>query len=115
MDKELGITYSDLLTKDLVVIVISAGATNTSLLAVKGLMQMRAYKELSTIIFTNYWGIVMQSFCDDIPTYSLAKLCSIEYVKKESEEQVEQPKNKPIINNTSSMTAEQFKNLFKSS
>lgn len=113
--KDIGVSFNDLLTKDLVVIVIEAGATPFSILSVKGLMQLRAFRELPTIIFTNHYNTGVLDLTDTVPTYNLAKYCSIEYVSKQADEQNEQPKGKPVVNNPSSMTAEQFKNLFKSS
>ena len=109
---EFGVTFKDLLNKDLVVVVIEAGATSQSILSVKGLMQMRAVRELPTIIFTNSYGGLVLDLCDEIPTYNLAKLCSIEYNSKTEVAEVTKPK--PVANGTASMTAEQFKNLYKS-
>lgn len=113
--KDIGVSFNDLINKDLVVVVIEAGATPFSILSVKGLMQLRAFRELPTIIFTNHYNSGVLDLCDTFPTYNLAKYCSIEYISKQSEEQASQPKGKPVVESTASMTAEQFKNLFKSS
>lgn len=74
-------TYNDLINRDICIVVIDAGATHTSLLAVKGLVQLRAQKLKPTIIFTNQWNIQVRDLCaeDDYASYNLATLYSIEY------------------------------------
>ena len=67
--------------------VIDAGATYTSLLAVKGLVQLRAQKLKPTIIFTNQWNNYVRDICseDDYECYNLATLYSIEYKNSSKE------------------------------
>ena len=47
--------YNDLLTSDICVVHITTGSLYTQVRAVKGLMQMRASNNKSTIIFTDAW------------------------------------------------------------
>lgn len=76
-------TYNDLIERDVCVIVIDAGATNVSLLAVKGLVQLRSQKLKPTIIFTNSWNKYVRDLCseDNYKCFNLATLYSVEYGK----------------------------------
>lgn len=112
-DTELGVSYNDILKKDLVVVDIEAGATNNSILAVKGLMQLRAFRSLPTIIFTNQWGSVIQDLCDNQSSFSLASLYSVEYKEKAKEKMAN--KKSLVTSDTASLTTEQFKSLFGTS
>lgn len=78
---EKSYNYNDLIKRDICVIVIDAGATYTSLLAVKGLLQLRAQQLKPTIIFTNQWNNYVRDMCseDNYECYNLATLYSIEY------------------------------------
>lgn len=73
--------YNDLINRDICIVVIDAGATYTSLLAVKGLLQLRAQQLKPTIIFTNQWNNYVRDMCseDNYNCYNLATLYSIEY------------------------------------
>lgn len=73
--------YNDLVTRDICVVVIDAGATYTSLQAVKGLMQLRAQKLKPTVIFTNSWNNYVRDMCSEngFECYNLATLYSVEY------------------------------------
>lgn len=87
-DLDKSYTYKDLIERDICVVVIDAGATYTSLLAVKGLLQLRAHKLKPTIVFTNQWNNYVRDICseDGYECYNLATLYSIEY-KNTSKEQ----------------------------
>lgn len=78
--------YNDILTRDLCVIVIDAGATYISLNSVKGVMQLRAYNQKSTIIFTNAWGTQVKDLCadNDYNCLNLATLYSVKYKNDDS-------------------------------
>ena len=78
-----GYNYNDLIERDVCVIVIDAGATNVSLLAVKGLMQLRSQKLKPTILFTNSWNKYVRDLCseDNYKCFNLATLYSVEYGK----------------------------------
>ena len=82
--------YNDLINRDICVVVIDAGATYTSLLAVKGLLQLRAQKMKPTIVFTNQWNSYVRDICseDDYECYNLATLYSVEYTNKEKDTDV---------------------------
>ena len=79
--------YNDLINRDICIVVIDAGATYTSLLAVKGLLQLRAQKLKPTIVFTNQWNGYVRDICseDDYECYNLATLYSIEYVARDKD------------------------------
>ena len=79
---EKSYNYNDLIKRDICVVVIDAGATYTSLLAVKGLLQLRAQQLRPTVIFTNQWNNYVRDMCseDNYECYNLATLYSIEYV-----------------------------------
>lgn len=112
------ISYKDVITRDVCVIVIDAGVTFNNIGTVKGLMQQRANKGLCTIIFTNYWGSYISDLCteDEEHVLNLATLYSVKYINKdkEVEEKVkEQPK--PISNSKSmvGISSEEFRNLMR--
>ena len=77
--------FGDYLDKQVCVVVIDAGANYKEVMAVKGLMQLRANRELPTIIFTGYWQrFVWDLIADDEYTgYNLAKLISVNYIDKD--------------------------------
>ena len=76
-------SYTSLLDSDVCVVVLDAGAVHGDVLAVKGLMQLRAKNLRPTIIFTNVWNSSVHDLHDnDSGSYNIAKLCSVEYIKK---------------------------------
>lgn len=77
--------FGEYLDKQVCVVVIDAGANYKEVMAVKGLMQLRANRELPTIIFTGYWQrFVWDLIADDeFSGYNLARLISVTYVDKE--------------------------------
>lgn len=110
------LSYMDLLNREVCVIVIDTGATRYSINAVKGLMQLRANRDLSTIIFTNAWGYYIFELCseDDYKSKNLATLYSVKYNEKYKDTQNERQKQLGTskTNNTMiGMDSESFKNL----
>ena len=81
VDKDSNDTFSSYINSDVCVVVIDAGATYLGINAVKGLMQLRANRGKSTIIFTNAWGTQIYDLCSegDEVCKNLAKLYTIEY------------------------------------
>lgn len=81
-------SFGDYLDKQVCVVVIDAGANYKEVMAVKGLMQLRANRYLPTIIFTGYWQrFVWDLVADESYTgYNLARLVSIEYINKDDED-----------------------------
>lgn len=78
---KLGITYAELLNTDICVVDILAGAEHQNITTVKGLIQARALRDKSTIVFTNEWGIAIKALCseDSDFTKNLCELVSVEY------------------------------------
>lgn len=79
--------FMSYIEKQVCIIVLDAGVTNNDINAVKGLMQLRGYRQLPTIIFTEYWGdnifyLISENADNQLDTYTLAKLISIEVIKK---------------------------------
>lgn len=126
LDSESGVVearkkYDTLLKSEVCILVIDAGATKVTILGVKGLMQMRAYKNLSTIIITHSWCKEVHSMqCDDedISSKNLARLISIEYNEKftanEAKYQDSQP-NAKVVNNRAGISSADFANLTRPS
>ena len=90
--------FEEYLDKQVCVVVIDTGASTTTVRNVRGFMQLRAYKSLPTIIFTDYWGSEISSLTlePEECSYSYAKLISVEYVQKERETPKE-PEQKHVI------------------
>lgn len=88
--RDWGTRYKDFLVASVCVVTIDAGVTPYGLNAVKGLMQLRALENKSTIIFTNAWGNSVRALCSEEGNREkyLATLISVEYentfVKTES-------------------------------
>lgn len=112
-DLELSLSYKDLLTKQLLVVDIEAGATTNSILVVKGVMQLRARKELATVIFTNQWGSIVTDLVGEDSTYNLATLYSVEYKSKKTTSSDTSKLESVLSRGNVSMTSEQFRNLMK--
>ena len=112
-DLELNLSYKDLLTKQLLVVDIEAGATTNSILVVKGVMQLRARKELATVIFTNQWGSIVTDLVGEDFTYNLATLYSVEYKSKKTTSSDTSKLESVLSRGNVSMTSEQFRNLMK--
>lgn len=80
-----GNSYDDYIKADICVVNMDAGTTYRGVLAVKGLMQLRALKGKPTYIVTSIWGSsVMELVSGRGNTErNLASLISVEYKKKE--------------------------------
>lgn len=84
LEKKDTINYQDILKRDVCVVSMDAGTRYSGILAVKGLMQLRAYSNKATIIVTNIWGsIVISNLVEEESEKSLrlATLYGIEYKK----------------------------------
>jgi hypothetical protein len=55
-NNELNISYRDLIDRDACLVFIEAGATLSDILNVKGLMELRAFRNMVTILFTGSWS-----------------------------------------------------------
>ena len=98
--------FDALLHTDVCVVVIDTGATIQDINAVKGLMQLRAHYDKSTLIFTNAWGSLkeIRDLCseDGILCKNLAEVLSVEYLPnyKDSSNTKSSTPQKPNIKNT---------------
>lgn len=83
-----GLTFTDLLNGDMCVVSMDAGCDTRGILAVKGLMQLRARRGKATIILTHVWNRTVNVLCnedDELKTLGLATCYSVKYVKKVEE------------------------------
>lgn len=127
------LNYNDLLTSDICVVHITTGSLYTQVRAVKGLMQMRASNNKSTIIFTDAWYTKFEHELRDslqmlytIETpldKSVARLVKFERIKEEdiedSEFDIKKVKGKESSalsgkQQISGATSAEFNNLFSS-
>ena len=76
------IKYKDLLNTDVCVVHITTGANYSHVRAVKGLMQMRAHNNKSTIIFTDAWWFNSESVSERYLKFSLQSLYDTESQSK---------------------------------
>lgn len=125
--------YNDLLTSDICVVHITTGSLYTQVRAVKGLMQMRASNNKSTIIFTDAWytkfehelrdSLQMLYTLETPLDKSVARLVKFERIKEEdiddSEFDIKKVKGKESSalsgkQQISGATSQQFNNLFSS-
>lgn len=125
--------YNDLLTSDICVVHITTGSLYTQVRAVKGLMQMRASNNKSTIIFTDAWytkfehelrdSLQMLYTLDSPLDKSVARLVKFERIKEEdiedSEFDIKKVKGKESSalsgkQQISGATSAEFNNLFSS-
>lgn len=111
--------YSDYLKTDVCIVTIDTGATFFSINAVKGLMQLRANRGKSTIIFTNIWNSQIFDLCSEKDEFSknLAELVSIEYTEaylKREEKYLDKGSISNKINSSSSLSTAEFNNLLSS-
>jgi hypothetical protein len=92
LGENVSVKYKDLLNTDICVIHITTGANYSHVRAVKGLMQMRAHNNKSTLIFTDAWWFNSSSttekylkaslqslYSDDIQSKAVARLVKISY------------------------------------
>lgn len=125
--------YNDLLTSDICVVHITTGSLYTQVRAVKGLMQMRASNNKSTIIFTDAWytkfehelrdSLQMLYTLDSPLDKSVARLVKFERIEEEdiedSEFDIKKVKGKESSalsgkQQISGATSAEFNNLFSS-
>lgn len=125
--------YNDLLTSDICVVHITTGSLYTQVRAVKGLMQMRANNNKSTIIFTDAWytkfehelrdSLQMLYTLETPLDKSVARLVKFERIKEEdiedSEFDIKKVKGKESSalsgkQQISGATSAEFNNLFSS-
>lgn len=122
--------YSDLLKKDVCVVHITTGANFNYVRAVKGLMQIRAHYDKSTLVFTDAWWfnisnnqseMYLQSslkslYDDDILSKAVARLHKITYKQKEVKKETTQeavPKSVRPTNNIVGTTKQSFEALMQ--
>lgn len=88
-DSSHGINYYDIIDRDVCVIALDSGVTKTGVDAVKGLMQLRANKDKSTLIITDYWGNFLDSVyhTEPVKLLNIAKLYSVTYTQKFTEQE----------------------------
>lgn len=112
--------FKDYLEKQVCVVVIDAGANYKEIMAVKGLMQLRANRELPTIIFTGYWQKYLFDLIgdDSHESFNLARLISVEYKDEEKNKDEESPNKvsttpraNPRSRGTSEISLEDFNKL----
>lgn len=107
----VSIKYKDLLTTDVCVIHITTGADYNHIRAVKGLLQMRAHNDKSTIIFTDAWWFTSSSkheiylkrtleslYSDDVLSKAVARLIKVSY--NISEDKIEKQKELSKFNSS---------------
>lgn len=80
------ISYNDIRNKQVCVVCIDAGATNEEILAVKGVMQLRAMYNLPTIMVTHVWNYNIGCLYNEGGTksYSIATLYQVRYKNKKN-------------------------------
>lgn len=90
-----GLELDTLLTSDICLVNILASATLDSILACKGLMQLRARFDKATLFLTDYYGPWLQTMYSDGESMDLAVLISVEYQRQDSSEVVASPDELP--------------------
>lgn len=126
----VNVKYKDLLRTDICVIHITTGANYSHVRAVKGLMQMRAHNNKSTLIFTDAWWFNNSSsterylkfsleslYSEEVQSKAVAKLVKISYKQRgssdtESDEYI--PKGVKPRSSTVGMSKNQLDNLLSS-
>lgn len=80
-----GLTFTEMLEDDICVVSMDAGCDYRGILAVKGLMQLRARRGKATIILTHVWNKTVLDLCNEDENFhslGLATLYSVKYIKK---------------------------------
>lgn len=130
LGENISIKYKDLLSTDICVIHISTGANYSHVRAVKGLMQMRAHNNKSTLIFTDAWWFNSSSstekylkyslqslYSDDVQSKAVAKLVKVSYkhnVDKDEEINDAPPKNVRPSNSFVGLSQNQLNDMLSS-
>lgn len=78
-----GLELATLLSSDICLVNILASATLDTILACKGLMQLRARSDKPTIFLTDYFGPGLVGLHSDEKSLDLAYMLSVEYVQQE--------------------------------
>lgn len=107
-----GDSFLDYVDADLCVTVIDAGSSILDILAVKGLMQLRANRRKPTIIIAEQWSKNVTPLCCDEKMFALAYCCSVVYGRKGNTASMEQMTD---LGEVPKMTSQQFSDLFKAS
>lgn len=78
-----GIEYKKILSSKICLIVMDAGTLSDEIMAVKGVMQLRARQNLPTIIVTHVWNNSLMTLqaCNGESCYDLATLYAVRYIK----------------------------------
>ena len=66
-ETHLGITYTDLLDRDICVLYLDSGCTEIAFYAAKGLLSLRALKQKTTILITNNYNVLLSQL--ETPPY----------------------------------------------
>ena len=110
--KEIGVSFDDLIKKDLCVIFIDAGANETVLGILKGLMELRSFSKRPTIFLTGHFSKSLFNLTTDEKLYNLAHFITVN--RKESKTIKQKKKsNTNGLDRGQELTAEEFNNLFK--
>lgn len=64
--KYAGMSFDELLTPDTCLVYLDAGGDDKALMAVKGLMQLRAWNDKSTVILTDYYSDRLYDLVEDV-------------------------------------------------
>lgn len=109
-EEKLGLNYFDLLDRDVCVVILDSGTMATGILAVKGLMQLRASKGKATIILTDLWGSQLEGlyYTDESNYKNIAKLVTVEYLSREKKPVEAPPVNRPSTMSRSQLSASEF-------
>lgn len=77
------ISYDDIVSKQVCLVVLDSGSSQEDILAVKGVMQLRSLRNLPTVIITHVWNKTVSYLHDDpgFSSYELATLYSVKYLK----------------------------------
>lgn len=127
LGSNISVRYKDLLKTDVCVIHITTGANYSHVRAVKGLMQMRAHNNKSTLVFTDAWWFNNSSsterylrfsleslYSEDVQSKAVAKLVKVSYKQggsNASENGEEVPKGVKPTSSTVGMSKNQLNNL----
>lgn len=109
-EEKLGLNYYDLLDRDICVVILDSGTMTTGILAVKGLMQLRASKGKSTIILTDLWGSQLEGmyYTEEENYKNIAKLVTVEYLSREKKPTEAPPVARPSTMSRSQLSASEF-------
>lgn len=109
-------TLDDIINKDVCIIVITSCATTSSVYTVKGLMQLRAYKDKSTIIFTELIRRDIVTLLNEfgVESKNLATGYSVKYIEKTANQEKVHIQNHNINNSGASLSQKSFAEMISS-